>query len=104
MYNYLLSLLLENEDVIYSWGFNNPIPIYDGILFSVAIRGEKNFIKIVFDDSTGIYNIAVLTKNMKTLMEFSDVLDWGIVGITNKLLNNADSLKHKVYTNFKDYR
>lgn len=103
IYDYILNILLEKEDIVYSWGFRNPKPTYDGIIFSVSPKYDNRIVEVVLNYDE-LYSVFIFAANMKILIEFEGVIDWGIVNVIDKLLNNADSLKHDVYTNLKDYR
>lgn len=61
MAKYILSILKTNMPVIFSWGFNSPVVLENGLRFNVNGFKHKGKVAVLYDEGKDLFNIQILS-------------------------------------------
>ena len=61
MANYILSILKTNLSIVFSWGFNNPVALDNGLRFSVNGFKHKGNVAVKYNEGLDLFDVEILT-------------------------------------------
>jgi hypothetical protein len=67
MTSYILNRLTRQKWVVFSWGFNSPVAINNGLIFSVNGFVHKGLVEIVYNEGTDYFDIKLIKKNESSI-------------------------------------
>ncbi len=57
MAEYIMQILKSQIVLMWSWGFNTPIAIEDGLQFNVQGFKFKGIVEVIYDHATDLFNV-----------------------------------------------
>lgn len=63
MANYILRLLKAQLMIVWSWGFNSPIAITNGLKFKVQGFKFKGWVEVVYDEGKDLFKVTFIERN-----------------------------------------
>lgn len=63
MAEYIYSILLSDRTVIWSWGFQNPTIIENGLKFKVSGFIFKGWVNVIYNGGSDLFDIKLITFN-----------------------------------------
>ncbi len=61
MANYILSILATNLNVVFSWGFDNPLALESGLRFAVNGFKHKGNVAVRYNEGMDLFDVEILT-------------------------------------------
>jgi hypothetical protein len=61
MANYILSILKTSISIVFSWGFNNPVALDNGLRFSVNGFKHKGNVAVKYNEGLDLFDVEILT-------------------------------------------
>ena len=61
MANYILSILKTNLSIVFSWGFNNPVALDNGLRFIVNGFKHKGKVAVKYNEGLDLFYVEILT-------------------------------------------
>ncbi|MFV0470683.1 MAG: hypothetical protein ACK5L7_01425 [Paludibacteraceae bacterium] len=89
MANYILSILKYQSMVVFSWGFNSPTALSNGLMFKIQGFIFKGWVKIIYNEGSDLFDIYLLTSKMEIKKEIEGIF-------FNELVDVIDSNVEKV--------
>lgn len=91
MAKYILSILKSQLMVVWSWGFNSPTAIQNGLMFKVQGFIFKGWVKVMYNEGTDLFDITFLSSKMEVKKEVEgvyfdmlvDVIDFNVEKVNN---------------------
>ena len=68
MAKYILCILRSNLNILFSWGFNRPIAVENGLKFSVNGFKHKGIVEVRYNEGADLFDIE-LTNSENQLVE-----------------------------------
>jgi len=97
MANYILAIFKHYLPIIFSWGFNAPIAIENGLRFSVQGYLHKGKVEVIYDEGEDLFTIRLLSPNgeVKHVEEgvYLDCLVEVIDGLVERCENYAQRVR-----------
>lgn len=90
MAQYIMSILKAKLMVVWSWGFNSPMAIPNGLRFKVQGFKFRGVVEVVYNESKDLFEVSFI-KRGKVVDIITDVyLDMLVDVIDNKVEKTAD--------------
>ena len=90
MAQYIMSILKTKLMVVWSWGFNSPMAIPNGLRFKVQGFKFRGVVEVVYNESKDLFEVSFI-KRGKVVEVITDVyLDMLVDVIDNKVEKTAD--------------
>lgn len=91
MANYILKILQSNLSIVWSWGFNSPRPINNGLIFNVNGFIHQGAVCISYIYDTDNFTIQLINRHNEVCKEISgvyidnliDVIDLSVERVSN---------------------
>lgn len=64
MAQYIMSILKGQIMIVWSWGFNSPKAIENGLLFKVQGFIHTEWVKVEYNEGTDLFDVILLTSKM----------------------------------------
>ena len=61
MAQYIISIFKTNMPVIFSWGFNDPFALENGLRFNVNGFKHKGKVEVLYDEGKDLFIVKILT-------------------------------------------
>ena len=85
--------------VIFSWGFNTPIAIANGLRFNVQGFKFKGIVEIEYNEGTDLFNVHFL-KNGKVVESIKDVYIDSLVDVIDYKVERVANYNERVYNEY----
>ncbi|MDR2010420.1 MAG: hypothetical protein LBQ22_08055 [Bacteroidales bacterium] len=89
MAKYIYSILRSQLNIIWSWGFNSPTALSNGLMFKVQGFIFKGWVKIIYNEGSDLFDITLLSYKMEIQKEIEGVF-------FDELINVIDTNVEKV--------
>ena len=90
MVQYIMSILKAKLMVVWSWGFNSPMAIPNGLRFKVRGFKFRGVVEVAYNESKDLFEVSFI-KRGKVVEVITDVyLDMLVDVIDNKVEKTAD--------------
>ena len=86
--NFILSLLREKMDILFSWGFQNETPIENGLQFIVNGFLFNGMVKVIYNQDDGYFNIRLEHIDGTLFSEKTNIQSSELVNIIDNLVEN----------------
>lgn len=63
MANYILRLLKTQLMIVWSWGFNSPIAITNGLKFKVQGFKFKGWVEVMYEEGKDLFKVTFIERN-----------------------------------------
>ena len=101
MAEYILSIFKSKLSVIFSWGFNSPAALENGLKFDVNGFKHKGAVVVNYNEGADLFDIDFLTSENEVIESFSGIyIDQLIEVIDNHVeyVDNYDEAVRKEYS------
>ena len=101
MAEYILSIFKSNVSVIFSWGFNSPMAIENGLKFNVNGFKHKGDVAVRYDEGLDLFDIEILSIENEVIGTINGIyIDQLIEVIDNHVeyVDNYDEAVRKEYS------
>lgn len=92
---YILSVLRTNPMVVFSWGFNTPIAINNGLRFRTQGFRHVGWVEVVYDEGWDLFKVRLI-KGGKVIKEVEQVYVDMLIDLIDGLVERTDNYKEDV--------
>lgn len=85
-----MSILKTQLMVVWSWGFNSPIAVENGLRFKVNGFKFRGVVEVVYDEGTDLFNISFIKRNKVVEVVNGVYCDMIVEVIDNTVEKTAD--------------
>ena len=96
MANYIHSILKSQLMVVWSWGFNSPKALPNGLQFKVQGFKFKGYVSIVYKEGKDLFAVSFLNYQMETKKEISGVYFDELVEVIDSVVEKTNDYENKV--------
>ena len=95
MANYIMQIFRAYAMVVFSWGFNTPTAIANGLRFKVQGFKFKGTVEVVYNEGTDLFEVKLI-KNGKVVETVEDVYLDSLVDVIDNHVEKVDNYKQRV--------
>ena len=95
MANYIMQIFRAYAMVVFSWGFNTPTAIANGLRFKVQGFKFKGTVEVVYNEGTDLFELKLI-KNGKVVETVEDVYLDSLVDVIDYRVEKVDNYKQRV--------
>lgn len=99
MANYIMKILRSYAMVVFSWGFNNPTAIENGLRFKVQGFKFKGTVEVEYNEGTDLFDIRLI-QNGKVVETIEDVYLDSLVDVIDNHVEKVDNYKQRVINTY----
>lgn len=99
MANYIMQILRSYAMVVFSWGFNNPTAIENGLRFKVQGFKFKGTVEVEYNEGTDLFDIRLI-QNGKGVETIEDVYLDSLVDVIDNHVEKVDNYKQRVINTY----
>ena len=96
MAKYILSILKSQLMVMWSWGFNSPTALPNGLKFKVQGFIFKGWVKVVYNEGTDLFDITFLSSKMEIKKEIEGVYFDMLVDVIDRSVERTNDYDNRV--------
>ena len=96
MAKYIINIFKHYLTIIWSWGFNTPVAIENGLKFKVQGFLHKGWVEVIYDEGYDTFTIRTLSPNGKVKQEVNDVYIDGLVQVIDGMVERCPNYKDRV--------
>ena len=90
-----MQILRSYAMVVFSWGFNNPTAIENGLRFKVQGFKFKGTVEVEYNEGTDLFDIRLI-QNGKVVETIEDVYLDSLVDVIDNHIEKVDNYKQRV--------
>ena len=99
MAQYIYSILKSQLMVTWSWGFNSPTPLANGLQFKVQGFKHKGYVTVIYNEGKDLFEISLLNYQMELVKKIEEVYFDELVSMIDeeveKVIDYANRVKQK---------
>lgn len=95
MANYIMQIFRAYAMVVFSWGFNAPTAIANGLRFKVQGFKFKGTVEVEYNEGTDLFDVRLI-KNGKVVELVEDVYLDSLVDVIDYRVEKVDNYKQRV--------
>lgn len=95
MAEYILNILKTQLMIVWSWGFNSPLALSDGLLFRVQGFRFKGIVEIHYNEGADLFDISLIKGNM-TVKTIGDVYFDQLIDVIDSAVEKVENYKERV--------
>ena len=96
MAKYILQIFKHYLTIVWSWGFNTPVAIPNGLKFKVQGYLHKGWVEVVYDDGYDTFTVRTLKRDGGIKQEVEDVYIDGLVEVIDGMVERCENYKKRV--------
>ena len=96
MAKYIYSILRCQLNIMFSWGFNTPIALENGLKFKVQGFIHKGWVVVKYNEGKDLFEVALLDKKGNSIKEVEDVYFDTLVDVIDGLVEKTDDYKKRI--------
>lgn len=96
MANYILSILKSDLNIIWSWGFNSPKPLDNGLTFKVQGFLHKGWVVIKYNEGSDLFDIKLLSDQLEEVKSIEDIYVDQLVDVIDDIVECCDNYDQRV--------
>lgn len=96
MANYIYSILKTQLMVVWSWGFNSPQALTNGLQFRVQGFKFKGWVSIVYNQGKDLFDVSFLNNQMKIQKKITEVYFDELVNTIDAVVEKTTDYESKV--------
>lgn len=96
MAKYILQIFSHYLQIVWSWGFNTPVAIPNGLKFHVNGYIHKGWVEVIYDEGYDTFTIRTLDPQGNVKKEVSDVYIDGLVEVIDGMVERCANYKERV--------
>ena len=96
MANYILQILRTQLGIVFSWGFNSPKAINNGLKFKVQGYLHTGWVEVVYNEGRDLFSVRTINKDGSVKQEVEDVYFDCLVYVIDGLVERCKNYNEKV--------
>ena len=96
MAKYILSILKTNLVVVWSWGFNSPAALSDGLTFRVNGFKHSGIVNVLYIHATDDFSVQLLNNKGEIVKEIRGVYFDELIDIIDHSVERVENYKERV--------
>lgn len=96
MATYILTIFKHYLAIVLSWGFNNPVPVENGLLFSVQGFNHTGKVEVLYDEGWDLFYVRTLNPDGSTKAEQEGIYLDGLVDCIDRLVEYCPDYEKRV--------
>ena len=101
MAQYILSILRSQLMIVFSWGFNTPIAIEDGLQFNVEGFKHQGKVRIHYNGGSDLFDVTTLNRDGGIAGKTDDVYLDCLVNVIDSMVERTPNYKKRVEQEYK---
>lgn len=95
MARYILSIFSHYQTIVWSWGFNSPIALENGLQFNVNGMIFKGKVRVLYDEGSDTFKVQLIKKGVIVREEVDVYLDC-LVDVIDGMVEKCENYAQKV--------
>ncbi|NDV78758.1 hypothetical protein [Dysgonomonas sp. 511] len=96
MANYILSILKTNLNIVWSWGFNSPKSIQNGLSFKVQGFLHKGWVLVEYNEGSDLFDIKLLSVQLKEVKSIKGIYVDELIDVIDDAVECCENYEQKV--------
>lgn len=96
MATYILTIFKHYIGIVISWGFNNPVPVENGLRFSVQGFKHTGKVEVLYDEGWDLFSVRVLNPDGSTKEKQEGIYLDGLVDCIDSLVEYCHDYEKRV--------
>lgn len=96
MANYIYSILRNQLNIVWSWGFNTPTALSNGLKFKVQGFKHSGWVVVLYNDSTDLFDISLFNTKMEVIQKIDGVHFDMLLDTIDFYVERVDNYENKV--------
>ncbi len=92
---YILKILRTQTIIVWSWGFNSPVTIANGLKFNVQGFKFKGSVEVLYNEGKDLFEVSFI-KNGKVIEAVNDVFFDMLVEVIDEHVEKTDDYEERV--------
>ncbi|MEN9917848.1 MAG: hypothetical protein RL662_284 [Bacteroidota bacterium] len=96
MANYILAILRTSQNIVWSWGFNSPKPLENGLSFKVQGFLHKGWVSVEYNEGSDLFDIKLLTDQLKEVKSIEGIYVDQLIDVIDNAVECCNNYDQKV--------
>ena len=96
MAKYILTIFKHYLNIVWSWGFESPVALPNGLKFHVSGYLHKGWVEVIYDEGYDTFTVHTLNADGSIKKEETDVYIDGLVQVIDGMVERCANYKEKV--------
>lgn len=96
MANYILSILKSDLNIIWSWGFNSPKPLDNGLIFKVQRFLHKGWVVIKYNEGSDLFDIKLFSDQLEEVKSIEGVYSDELIDVIDDTVECCENYDQRV--------
>lgn len=96
MANYILSILRSNLNIVWSWGFNSPKPLDNGLTFKVQGFLHKGCVSVEYNEGSNLFDIKLFSDQLEEVKSIEGIYVDQLVDVIDDMVECCDNYDQRV--------
>ena len=96
MAKYIMQILRTQIYVVFSWGFNSPKAIEDGLAFKVEGFLFKGRVEVLYDGGTDLFVVRLINRDGSVKKEQDGIFIDGLVDCIDRLVERCPKYEERI--------
>ena len=96
MADYILQILRTRLGIVFSWGFNSPRKINNGLSFFVQGFLHKGAVEVIYNEGRDLFGVRTINRNGTVKKQVEDVYFDCLVDVIDGMVERCDNYEDKV--------
>ena len=100
MAQFILEIFKHYLPIVWSWGFEKPVAIKDGLQFQVNGFKHQGKVKVIYNGGNDLFDIILLDRTGKETRREEGVYLNCLVNVIDRLVENTDDYSSRVRSQY----
>lgn len=96
MANYILAILRTSQNIVWSWGFNSPKPLENGLSFKVQGFLHKGWVLVDYNEVSDLFDIKLLSNKLEEVKFIDGIYVDQLIDVIDDVVECFDNYDQKV--------
>lgn len=96
MANYILAILRTSQNIVWSWGFNSPKPLENGLSFKVQGFLHKGWVLVDYNEVSDLFDIKLLSNKLEEVKFIDGIYVGQLIDVIDDVVECCDNYDQKV--------
>lgn len=96
MSNYILSILKTNLNIVWSWGFNSPQAIQNGLRFKVQRFLHTDWVLVEYNEGSDLFDIKLLSNGLTEIKFIEGIYIDQLIDVIDNHVEYCKNYKERV--------
>ena len=101
MAQYILSILRSQLMIVFSWGFNTPIAIEDGLQFNVEGFKHQGKVRVHYNGGSDLFDVTTLNRDGSIAGKTDEVYLDELVNVIDSMVERTPNYKERVEQEYR---